>query len=232
MAEWRLGALLRIFRARYFQWTVGGFSVFWLTAAMYSLMRSGLDARGGFAAAFPSPLRLYPFQIWLEFAAILVATIVMAFTVYPRFAGWLTSAPTIFQYLKRVTGSFVIMILCGWGFGLVMFLIVGFDSPLPKDIPHGQLVAFYEAHWGGMPGAILVHALVTLLVSPLLVAEFLITAVWFLSFGWLVLSTVIMIFIRVSQFILFRVVASSKGPVLGLSGLLVGLGAVVKALKP
>ena len=151
---------------------------------MYALIRVGVRAPEGFAAAFPSPLRLYPFQVWLDFVAIPVAAILVAFCFYPRFANWLTSAPTTSQYIKRVLRALGLMLLCGWGFSAIMWGVIGFQSPFPGTLAPEQFVAFYEGTSGWMFGAILVHALVTLIAAPLVVAMFLIFAASFLSFGW------------------------------------------------
>ncbi len=69
----------------------------------------------------------------------------------------------------------------------------------------------------------------TILIGVLWAESMLILTVLILSLLWLILIPILMILFRTTQFLLLRIVEYPKGPVLGLSGLLIGIAALIKA---
>jgi hypothetical protein len=189
------------------QWRLD--ALLWILRTRYFHRAVGVFSVAWSVAFFGSAIMQFgwgrhPFQFWLYFAVTPVITIALAFVFYTRSAAWLVSASTTRQYLKRACG---LAFLLNLGTTAVLWLVL--SSRIPPYIIENDL------------GPLLFSFL-----SPLIVIQ----SLFYLSFSWLGLSTGAMALIKALQFILFRVIAHSKGPVLGASGLLVGLGAIVKAL--
>ena len=68
-----------------------------------------------------------------------------------------------------------------------------------------------------------------LVIGPIGVESALLFVIIVLSAAWCAIVWIGLGLIRTMQFILLRIVDNPKGPVLGMSGLLVGIAALVKA---
>lgn len=70
---------------------------------------------------------------------------------------------------------------------------------------------------------------VLLIMSPVILETYILLYMLLLAIAWMVLTSILMIIFRMVQFFLLRIVDAPNGPVLALSGLLVGMAAFVKA---
>jgi hypothetical protein len=103
--------------------------------------------------------------------------------------------------------------------GGFFILIAGFDS----------IIWFESIPWYELPLLFAFGGIVLLASTLFLYIELnLIQTVFFVSLLWLGLFLLIRGLFRTLQFVLIRIAESPKGPVLGVSGLLVGIGALVK----
>ncbi|NES83428.1 MAG: hypothetical protein F6K10_19590 [Moorea sp. SIO2B7] len=174
--------------------------------------------------------RLYEFQVWVDVAALLISAGFVSWKIHPRIAKWIGTAPSLKCYFGRSAMALGLCVLAAFAFLLLMYPIAGFDSPLLNEDDPEKLIAAYESMLGGKQGVIAVHALSALIAAPIMAEWMLVQTILFLSFYWLILVWVAIFLFRVFQFILLRIVESSNGPVLALSGFLIGLGAIVKAI--
>lgn len=175
--------------------------------------------------------RLYEFQVWIDVAAVLFSAGFLALTVHPRIAYWIGQARNIWRYFGRC----LIALGCCVALALLCLVllspIAGFDSPaFTLDEPE-QIKDAYESMLGGKIGTISVHAITALILSPIMAELMLIQTILFMSLYWLILVYLCMAIFRILQFILIRIVESPNGPVLALTGLLIGIGGLAKALS-
>jgi hypothetical protein len=174
--------------------------------------------------------RLYRFQVWIDVAALLVSAILVSFKLHPRITAWIVDSPSLKTYFSRSAKAFGVCIGAAFALLIIQFPIIGFGSPYFRLEDPVAITRAYEQMLGGRVGVIAVHAITALLSAPVM-AEWLMTQfILFLSFYWLCVIWLLMISFRLAQFALLRIVEAKEGPVLGLSGILIGLGAVAKAL--
>ena len=173
--------------------------------------------------------RLYEFQVWVDVAALLLSAAIISVKVHPRVADWIGRAPSLWAYFARCAKGFGLCVLAAFVVLAAQYPITGFDSPMFTEEDPEKMIAAYESMLGGSLGVVAVHALSAVVAAPIMAEWMLLQTVLFLSFYWIVLVWAAILLFRVSQFILIRIVESSNGPVLALSGLLIGVGAVAKA---
>jgi hypothetical protein len=75
---------------------------------------------------------------------------------------------------------------------------------------------------------LVILAIIYLITSPLRFEAGLVSTMLILSLAWLVIVLLLMALFAVAKFFLIRIVESPKGPVLGLSGLLIAIAALIK----
>jgi hypothetical protein len=171
--------------------------------------------------------RVYPFQIWVDVAALLISTAMVSWRLHPRVAAWIGNARSIPEFLVRAWALLLIVwpILC---FGLLIpeFFLIG---PMQGE-SHAAIVAGLEHRLGGRVGVTLVHAITALISAPIMAEGLLVMTIAFLSLYWIIIVWSLAGIAKAVQFILLRIVESPKGPVLGISGFLIGVGAIIKAV--
>jgi hypothetical protein len=69
----------------------------------------------------------------------------------------------------------------------------------------------------------------SLLASPLLAQIISIVVLLLISLAWIITTTTLMLIIRILQFVVFRIATYEKGPVLAVSVVFGGIGALLKA---
>jgi hypothetical protein len=77
--------------------------------------------------------------------------------------------------------------------------------------------------------SLLPAVLIFVLIGPIIAELGLLFYVIVLSAVWCAVVYIVIALMRMVQFVLLRIVDNPKGPVLGLSGLLIGVAALVKA---
>jgi hypothetical protein len=175
--------------------------------------------------------RVYLFQTWVDVAAVMISAIVLSWRIHPRIAMWIASAKTIPRYFGRAGA---VLVICFALMGCIIFAetpIMGFSSPAFNDrLTEAQVVQAYEDMLGGKVGVVVTHALTALISAPILAEALFAVAVLFLSFYWIVIVYLLMLVTKILSFSLERISAAKDGPVLALSGILVGAGALAKAV--
>jgi len=186
--------------------------------------------------------RIYEFQLWVDVAALLISAVLVSWKVHPRIAAWIGGAPSLRRYFGRSAKALGLCVLVSFGTGLVQLLATG-DKSIEVRIgvnaasaPSEELLqvdperaARYEKRLGGPIGVSIVHATLALIAAPVTAESFMIMAILVGSFYWLLGIWIAVIVFRILQFILIRVVESPNGPVMALTGLLIGVGAVANA---
>ena len=118
-----------------------------------------------------------------------------------------------------------------------MFLVLLVQLPLiyplvksPTDKGEAVIVAYVENAFGGQFIVTVLHAVTAIISAPVFAETFMLQNIFFLSVYWLIIVVILIALFRICQFILERVVENKNGPVLALSGLLIGVGAIIKAI--
>lgn len=234
LAELQLSALLYFVRSRYFQFAVAALSLVWLAVTVAYTVILGSTMPGGMSRTFASPFRVYPFQIWIDLTFFPVAAVLVAYKWYPKVVASLTTVDSTWAYVKRLLAFFGKFMVSTYAFlaliWLLLFLLFGqFPDRYPGQAPEDkELLHRFEAAYGGKAGAVLIPTILSAIASFPVVAMFHAFLVLLLSVLWLLLTAVLISSVQLFMFLLFRVVAYEKGPVLGLSALLIGLGAIIK----
>lgn len=230
LSEQRVGKFTAILRQPRLQ---AGFSIFahliLISITLAFLGRVFLGWRINASIELGHP-RLYEFQVWVDVAALLVSAWFLSWKIHPKIAKWIGTAPSLRCYFGRSAMALGFCILAAFALLLLQFPIIGFDSPYFNEDDPAKVIAAYESMLGGRQGAIVVHAVSAAITAPVMAEWLLVQTILFLSFYWLVLVWLAISLFRVLEFILIRIVESSNGPVLALSGFLVGVGAIVSAI--
>jgi hypothetical protein len=165
---------------------------------------------------------VYHFQLWVEVAALLVSIVLVTRTIHPYLMSWLTDAKSLPRYFGRV---FSALFVCG----LLHFL--------PGEIWSIYVPSLAEDGWFvlpasipiGKPGIVIFHAITATLNTPVVVEMFFLNFLLAISLDWLILIWLLIILHSIANFIALRLAEHKEGPVLGLSALLVAIGAITKA---
>lgn len=172
--------------------------------------------------------RVYLFQVWIDAVALAVSALFLSWWVHPRIALWIASAPSLPRYFGRALKAFGLCILAAITLVVLQYPITGFSSPAFRYDTLDEIRFAYEQMLGGQPGVVAVHALTALVSAPVVAEWMLVQTILFLSLYWIIAVWLMILLFRFLQFILIRIVDSKDGPVLALSGVLVGVGAVAK----
>lgn len=175
--------------------------------------------------------RLYPFQVWIDVVALVASAFLLSWKIHPKISGWIGSARTLWRYFGRSGIALFGCVLTAFGYLLLLYPIIGFGSPAFTLDDPDQIVAAYESMLGGKPGVVAVHGFSAAIAAPIFAEWLMVQTILFLSFYWLLLVWIVMFLFRVLQFVLIRIVESPNGPVLALSGFLIGVGAIAKAVS-
>jgi len=181
--------------------------------------------------------RLYPEQLWIELLALIISATIISWKIHPMLTTWIANTSSLWKYFGRSISvlivTFVLLFLLITGFGTDfgnswLGISIGMGS---SDISFANEaeIAVYEDRLGGKASVIVVHAINSVCGAAVIVQMMLVQSIVFLSLYWLILVWIAMAFFRAAQFVLIRIVEHPKSPVLALSGLLVGIGAIVKA---
>jgi|ERR1051325_8316400 hypothetical protein len=143
----------------------------------------------------------------LLFALALAAIVVLvSWIIHSRIVFWVVKPDLLHDFFRRCLYMWLISLALTYSFLIVEVIFEPLES---------------ESLYVRIP-----------FVVPFLVSSVeagLITMMFFLSVFWYCLVLLIMALFKAVQFILLRIIENPKGPVLGISGLLVGIGALVKA---
>jgi hypothetical protein len=140
---------------------------------------------------------------------LLAAMVFVAWKIHPRFTDWIMRSPSLKGFFGR----------CALIAGLSLGLTFGIETVLhlvTKDVDSAGM------------SDLLILAIVYLLTSPIRFEAGLVSTMLILSLAWLVTVLLLMALFAVMKFFLIRIVEYPKGPVLGLSGLLIAIAALIK----
>lgn len=135
--------------------------------------------------------------------------------VHPRVIDWVVGRGAVVGFFARGAAAYVagMMTLL-----LILILMLSARKMAPgPTVPH-TLITIVD---------ILIMVIV---LYPLLVETILVGVMLGWSLLWFINVLLLLVFLRTTQFVVLRVVEYPKGPILGLSGLLIGIAAVLKAL--
>ena len=175
--------------------------------------------------------RLYEFQVWIDAAAVLFLAGLLALTGHPRIAYFICQSRNILRDFVRCLIDLGFCIDLPLSCFVLLSPIVEFDSPVfTLDEPE-QIKGAYESMLGGKIGTISVHDITAIILSQIMAEWMLIQTILFMSFYLKILVYLCMAIFCTFQFILIRIIESPDGPVLALTGLLIGIGGLAKALS-
>ena len=169
--------------------------------------------------------RIYNFQFAVDSIAIVVSAIFMSWKFHPRLANWLGEAQSMPRYFLRALACFL-----GVGF-LAVAVIITFQAPVKYLTAGATTTADIERALGGKLVVVLVHALSAIVTAPVF-AE--IIAVMFILYGslfWIAIVFALWLLAQLLQFTLLRIAEYPKGPVLGVSGLLIAIGVAILIVR-
>jgi hypothetical protein len=162
--------------------------------------------------------RIYPIEVWVDVAALIISAAFLSWRWHPRLAAWIARPQSLWDYFGRALVSFVTSfgLLC---VALIPWYIIQDAGSSLEQRPSGPVVI------------VAIHTLTAFAVAPFLAEILLLYAILVLSFCWLVLVWLMILAFRVVQFILIRIEKNPKGPVLAVCGILAAIGGVAKALE-
>ena len=176
--------------------------------------------------------RVYLFQVLVDVAALVGSAILLTFTVHPRIASWIGSSRSLWLYFGRCAVSVIPLI------GLAILYVIATSQihelvPKPEGgfIDSGAISEAYENVYFGLPGVTVLHGITAAVSAPILAELLILLTMLFLSFYWLIAVVAVMLLFRTIQFVLLRIVESPNGPVLGITGALIGIGGIAKFLS-
>lgn len=165
--------------------------------------------------------RIYTWQVWVDIGAMILSVVLVTKYIHPGFVKWLKFLPTVRSYLlKSLKG----LGLCY----LAMLILLVAEIPIIFPSMDLETADAIEKHFGGKTIVIVLHTLTSLIAAPIMSEAFLFMFMFFIGLYWIIIIYVVMIIFRVLQFLLIRIAEHPKGPVIAISGLLTGIGAVIK----
>ena len=140
--------------------------------------------------------------------------------IHPRVIDWIVGSGGVFGFFARTAFAYTLGLIA-YVLTIILVLITrkvtAIDVP---TIPHLVL---------GIVGLLVLLVIVG--VGLPIAAETVMLGVMFVwSLLWFLAVLLLLAFLRTTQFVVLRVVEYPKGPVLGLSGLLIGVAAILKSL--
>ena len=165
--------------------------------------------------------RIYKFQVWVDIASIIFSMLLVSKYLHPLLLKKLNITNTIKSYLLKT--------LKGLGFaylGLLILLII----QLPIIIPLFDLnsVSEIENYFNGKSIVIILHIITAIISAPVMSEVFLFMFMFFMGLYWTIIVYIVIFVFRILQFLLIRIAENPKGPVIALSGVLTGIGAIIK----
>ncbi len=165
--------------------------------------------------------RIYKWQIWIDVAAMVLSMIVVTKYVHPYLIKRLKFLPTVKSYLLKSLKGFGL--LC-----LIAVMLVLAEMPIINPTMDLRTTADIENHFGGKAIVIILHTITAIIGSPIMSEVSLFMFMLYIGVYWIIVVYIIMFIFRLLQFILIRIAENPKGPVIALSGLLTGIGGIVK----
>jgi hypothetical protein len=164
----------------------------------------------GFGPAISGPIQIsYPVIAVVSLTAI----VVVLWKLHPRILDWILSTSILRQCLVRLCCAWLVCVVVGLTLMFVPWVIGSLFPTIWISTPNFLIFATLYVNW---------------LTFVLLYQTGLLAVILFLSILWLVAVNAVILLFRMTQFILIRIVESPSGPVLGLSGLLIGIGALAQ----
>lgn len=186
----------------------------------------------GYVEIYIGTPRLHVFQVWVDVAAILLSMILVGFFLHPRIATWIAGAPSVPRYFLRASFAAALSYLI---MRLYISGLLWMGLPLGEGIQHGSKFlgpAFFapgtDADYGGRLRVVVTHAVTAILGAPLLMEALLLIIISVCSVWWIILVYLFSGLHVTAKFIVLRIAEHKDGPVLGLSALLVAIGAILK----
>jgi len=177
--------------------------------------------------------RLYIFQVWIDVTAIFLSSVLLTFVLHPRLSSWIAGASSLSHFFCRASLAAI------FSYAIMRLYILGLLSaglPLGKLIWDGSKFLSPASFapgtvesYGGKPAVVLVHTITALIGAPLLIETVLLVTIIFCSIGWVLLIWLLITLHVIVKFFVLRIAEHKDGPVLGISALLVAIGALVKA---
>jgi len=200
-------------------------------AALSFLGRAFLGWRGYVSIYIGTP-RLHLFQVWVDVAAILLSCVLLSFFLHPRITTWIGKAQSVLFYVLRAS------IAAGLSYSIMWLYIAGiFLLGLPPGegvlrgstlVGPAEFAPGTDADYGGRLIVITLHAVTALFGAPIFIEAFLLLTILICSVVW-ILWIFLLSGVHISaKFIVLRIAEHKDGPVLGISVLLLALGAILK----
>lgn len=182
-----------------------------------------------FFVAFKTPLATKPDQSIILLMAgnvlgTLITTVFVLRDIHPIIASWMVGDNKLGAFFKRCVKAFLIGLLVNIS---ILYLIVPVLTPI---LAYGFTVGGPRPLYEYSPYFTLgVNLFLYLAFSHIMIEASLVINTFLLSIAWIILTVVLMILFRTTQFFVLRIVDYPNGPVLALGGLLTGIAALVKA---
>ena len=174
--------------------------------------------------------RIYRWQAWIDVVALLASMVIVTTWAHPRATRWISAARSLPRYFGRVRACVLLVGCLGAAYvGLVSWYMPDIEPMLSGP---GTFESRFEAAFGGRQRVIAIHALTAVLAAPVLAEALLLQFILFLSVYWLALVWLIMGLHWFVKVLTLRIAEHKDGPVLGLSALLVAIGAIAKTFSP
>jgi hypothetical protein len=142
----------------------------------------------------------------------LIVVFGLSWKIHPKIISWTLKTNSIVKFYLRCL--------------LIILLFIFLLSPF-YGFPSEPLI--FELLPESEPLMMICYFLIIICFCLIVGELLLVTTNFLLSVSWLVLVLVLMSLFKVVQFFLIRIIEYPKGPVLGVSGLLIGVAALVKA---
>lgn len=149
---------------------------------------------------------------------LIVALTYVAWKIHPKFTDWVLRSSSLIGFFGR---CLAIALPCLAASLLVEYLLTFVVSAKP---PSGApaIVISHELTY------VVILSVIYVITAPLRFELGLVATMFILSLAWLVIVLVLMAIFAIAKFFLIRIVEYPKGPVLGLSGLLIIIGGLIK----
>ena len=138
---------------------------------------------------------------------LLVTVAFVTWKIHPTVISWAIRPNSLLSYFIRISGA--------WLAGCVALFLMW------------EFIIYYAAYNEAYRN-LAIYVLLWTTLSTILAEWGLIQTMFFLTLFWFFSVLILMGLFRITQFILYRIADNPKGPVLGISGLLIGIGALVK----
>ena len=172
--------------------------------------------------------QLYESDLFVDAAALFVATVVGSLWLHPKIARWIGAATSVPRYFGRLALAFAVswMALLPWaGVGRWLLNIYATAAKLEPSNP----LALYERLLGGPRGVMALHGIVAVLSAAATPQFLVIYLIVLASLCWCAVVCVISAGVGAIRFVLLRIVENRDGPILALATALTALGAIAKA---